>query len=92
MELPCVHLIPIASTRLDHISVNAVPDSVTTGPTTLATVRCFLFLFFYRRQAVPYFSGNFSNDDGDGDGKEAVKKLIGLITKTTTLHVYYTFW
>ena len=29
--------------------------------------------------------GSFSNDDGDG--KEDVKKAIGLLRKTTTLHV-----
>ena len=32
--------------------------------------------------------GSFSNNDG----KENVKKAFGLITKTTTLHVHYTFW
>ena len=33
--------------------------------------------------------GSFSNDDGDG--KEDVKKAIGLISKTTTLHVHHAF-
>ena len=32
--------------------------------------------------------GNVSNNDGNGN--ENVKKSIGLITKTTTLHVHYT--
>ena len=32
--------------------------------------------------------GSFSN----GDGNENVKKAIGLITKTTSLLVHYTFW
>ena len=32
---------------------------------------------------------DFSKDDGD-DVNENVKKVIGLITKTTTLHVHYT--
>ena len=27
----------------------------------------------------------------DGDGKENVKKTIGLMSNTTTLHVYYAF-
>ena len=27
----------------------------------------------------------------DGDGKENVKKAIGLMSKTTTLHVHHTF-
>ena len=32
--------------------------------------------------------GSFSKDDGDKN----VKEVVGLITKTTTLHVHYTFW
>ena len=39
--------------------------------------------------------GRFSNDDGDGDGdgngNEDVKKPIGLLRKTTTLHVHHAF-
>ena len=31
--------------------------------------------------------GSFSNDDGDGN--ENVKKAIGLLSKTTSLHVHY---
>ena len=35
--------------------------------------------------------GSFSNDDGDGngDGNEDVKKALGLLRKTTTLHVHH---
>ena len=33
--------------------------------------------------------GSFSNDDGDGN--ENVKKAIGLLSKTTSLHVHHTF-
>ena len=33
--------------------------------------------------------GSFSNDDGDG--KEDVKTAIGLLSKTTTLHVHHAF-
>ena len=33
--------------------------------------------------------GSFSNDDGDGN--EDVKKAIGLLRKTTTLHVHHAF-
>ena len=33
--------------------------------------------------------GSFSNNDGDG--KEDVKKAIGLLRKTTTLHVHHAF-
>ena len=32
---------------------------------------------------------SFSNDDGDGN--ENVKKAIGLLSKTTSLHVHHTF-
>ena len=35
--------------------------------------------------------GSFSNDDGDGDGNENVKKAIGLLSKTTSLHVHNAF-
>ena len=34
--------------------------------------------------------GSFNNDDGDGD--EDVKKVTGLISKTTTPCVHYTLW
>ena len=33
--------------------------------------------------------GSFSNDDGDDN--EDVKKAIGLLHKTTTLHVHHAF-
>ena len=33
--------------------------------------------------------GSFSNDDGDGN--QVVKKAIGLLRKTTTLHVHHAF-
>ena len=33
--------------------------------------------------------GSFSNDDGDGN--ENVKKAVGLLSKTTTLHVHHPF-
>ena len=33
--------------------------------------------------------GSFSNHDGDGN--EDVKKAIGLLRKTTTLHVHHAF-
>ena len=36
-----------------------------------------------------YIVGSFSNDDSDG--KEDVKKAIGLLLKTTTLHVHQAF-
>ena len=34
------------------------------------------------------YLGSFSNNDD----QENVNKAIALITKTTTLHVHYTFW
>ena len=34
--------------------------------------------------------GSFSNDDGDG--KEDVETAIGLLSKTTTLHVHHAFF
>ena len=33
--------------------------------------------------------GSLSNDDGDGN--QDVKKAIGLLRKTTTLHVHHAF-
>ena len=33
--------------------------------------------------------GSFSNDDGDGN--QDVKKAIGLLRKTTTLHMHHAF-
>ena len=37
----------------------------------------------------PKSIGSFSNDDGDGN--KDVKKAIGLLRKTTTLHVHHAF-
>ena len=34
--------------------------------------------------------GSLSNDDGDGD--KNVKKTIGLLRKTTNLHVHHAFF
>ena len=33
--------------------------------------------------------GSFSNDDGDGN--ENVKEAVGLLSKTTSLHVHHAF-
>ena len=35
--------------------------------------------------------GTLRSDDGDGDGNKNVIQAIGLIRKTTTLHVHHTF-
>ena len=39
--------------------------------------------------AVLASKGSFSNDDGDGS--EDVKKAIGLLRKTTSLHLHHAF-
>ena len=44
-----------------------------------------LFLVFASQTII----GSFSNDEGDGN--EDVKKAIGLLRKTTTLHVHHAF-
>ena len=47
-----------------------------------------LLFFFFCSFLVSLES--FSNDDGDGN--EDVKKAMGLLRKTTTLHVHYAFF
>ena len=34
---------------------------------------------------------SFSDGDGDGDGIEILKTAIGLLSKTTSLHVHHAF-
>ena len=41
------------------------------------------------RRVVTGGIGSFSNDDGDGN--QDVKKAIGLLRKTTTLHLHHAF-
>ena len=50
-----------------------------------------LFPVAHTRPKPPrvWLLGSFSNDDGDGN--EDVKKVIGLLRKTTTLHVHHAF-
>ena len=43
----------------------------------------------YSSNDVLLLIGSFSNDDGDGN--QDVKKAIGLLRKTTTLHVHHAF-
>ena len=38
---------------------------------------------------LPLLLGTFSNDDGDGN--QGVRKAIGLLRKTITLHVHHAF-
>ena len=45
--------------------------------------------FIFTCRLLPVL-GSFSNDDGDGN--QDVKKVIGLLRKTTTLHVYHAFF
>ena len=64
----------------------------------------FFYIFFFRslriqslfitslnlfREVSAETFGSFSNDDGDG--KQDVRKAIGLLRKTTTLHVHHAF-
>ena len=35
--------------------------------------------------------GSVSNEDGDGNGNENAKIAMGLLSKTTTLHVHHAF-
>ena len=44
---------------------------------------------FSRRSRVAMAKGSFSNDDGDVN--QDVKKAVGLLRKTTTLHVHHAF-
>ena len=37
------------------------------------------------------FLGTFSNDDNGGDSNDSAKKGMGLLSKTTTLHVHHAF-
>ena len=60
---------------------------------------CLLFFFSHFRSVLLFLRqlgmffilslGSLSNDDGDGN--ENGKKAIGLISKTTTLHVHHAF-
>ena len=45
------------------------------------------FLFGENEQCE--LTGTFSNDDGDGN--EKAKRAIGLLSKTTSLHVHHAF-
>ena len=50
----------------------------------------FVNCFRYNKVVVVVsITGRFSNNDGDGN--ESVKKVIVLLRKTTTLHVYHAF-
>ena len=50
----------------------------------------FLTLLFVRAPPPCPVIESLSNDDGDGNGNS--KNAIGLISKTTTLHVHHAFW
>ena len=58
-------------------------SALTTALTTVPPLLPELMYAFVKR------SGSFRKDDGDGN--ESGKKTIGLISKTTTLHMYHTF-
>ena len=40
---------------------------------------------------MQYVSKTDKKDDEDSDDEESVKKAMGLMSKTTTLHVYHPF-
>ena len=72
-----------------HICKEAQADEVYdkhAGTELLGVSTCVMFVFVHIA-----LIGSFSNDDGDENVKKK-KKSIVLITKTTTLHVCYTFW
>ena len=48
-----------------------------------------VLLTFSNTHAISWVIGSFSNDDSDGN--QDVKKAIGLLRKTTTLHVHHAF-
>ena len=48
-----------------------------------------LHVFYTPHSGTSHQIGSFSNDDGDGN--QDVKKAIGLLRKTTTLHVHHAF-
>ena len=54
--------------------------------TIVYVVVCLSFLCF----SIHFVRTLLRNYDGDGNGK--VKKVIGLISKTTTLHVHHAFF
>ena len=54
--------------------------------TIVYVVICLSFLCF----SIHFVRTLLRNYDGDGNGK--VKKVIGLISKTTTLHVHHAFF
>ena len=49
---------------------------------------CLSFLCF----SIHFVRTLLRNYDGDGDGNGNVKKVIGLMSKTTTLHVHHAFF
>ena len=46
-------------------------------------------LWYFLESSIGSLLGSFSNDDSDGN--QDVKKAIGLLRKTPTLHVHHAF-
>ena len=63
--------------------------AVSEGSTVFMSQERRLFLAADRHNCRDSETGSFSNDDGDGN--QDVKKAIGLLRKTTTLHVITLF-
>ena len=56
----------------------------------MALLAIFVAMYYGTVETLSLLSlGSFTNDDGDGS--EDVKKAIGLLRKTTTLHVHHAF-
>ena len=63
--------------------------AVSEGSTVFMSQERRLFPAADRHNCCDSETGSFSNDDGDGN--QDVKKAIGLLRKTTTLHVITLF-
>ena len=63
--------------------------AVSEGSTVFMSQERRLFPAADRHNCRDSETGSFSNDDGDGN--QDVKKAIGLLRKTTTLHVHHAF-
>ena len=64
-------------------------SAVSEGSTVFMSQERVLFPAADRHNCCHSETGSFSNDDGDGN--QDVKKVIGLLRKTITLHVHHAF-
>lgn len=81
--IPCKQgLRSLKATNIKRAAVSAESSLIVHNPLWLLNK-------LLRRFSSP-ISGSLSSN-GDGDGNEDVKKAIGLLSKTTSLHVHYAF-